>query len=401
MLFLLHEFCLSAMRDAASSWVLADVGWWRAIRPVPRWRGRRTQALVAMTLALAVVAAACGGDDDAATGPVAAAPAADGATSEPSDAATPDAAAEGAETTASEPGADEPEANAPTAGGFPIEVVDDSGETITIARAPTRVVALLPSVTDLIIDLGLSDRIIATDEFSLASPELAQLPSVGGSGNTFNLEATVELQPELIVTASGGTEPFITQLRTVGLTVVVFDFPANIAEMLDHLGRLGTIFGIEDESTALVADLKARLDTVAATVADRAPVRVYLEIDQSTPTQPFTVSEGSLHHEVMTLAGGANVFADTAGAFPQVNWEAIIAGNPEVILLLDSTDFAADFALNPVSIEDVAARTGWSEIDAVLRDAIVPLPPDLFNGGVEIVAALERVAAVLDEHRPK
>ena len=207
------------------------------------------------------------------------------------------------------------------------------------------------------------------------------------------------MQPELIVAASGGTEPFIAQLRTIGLPVVVFDFPANIAEMLDHLGRLGTIFGIEDESTALVADLEARLDAVAAEVAGRAPLRVYLEIDQSTPTQPFSVSEGSLHHEVMTLAGAANIFADTVGGFPQVNWEAIIAGNPEVILLLDSTDFAADFALNPVSIEDVAARTGWSEIAAVQRGAIVPLPPDLFNGGVEIVDALERVAAVLDEHR--
>ena len=354
-----------------------------------------------MTLALAVVAAACGGDDDAGTDAAAAAPTADGSTSEAAAPDPPTAETPAAET--EEPAAPvaEPEADAPTAGGFPIDVVDDTGEAITITRAPLRVVALLPSVTDLIVDLGLSDRIIATDEFSLASPEYADLPSVGGSGNVFNLEATVELQPDLVITASGGTEPFITQLRTVGLLVVVFDFPANIAEMLDHLDRLGVIFGIEEESTALVVDLKARLDAVAASVADRPPLRVYLEIDQSTPTQPFSVSEGSLHHEVMTLAGAANIFADTAGAFPQVNWEAIIAGDPEVILLLDSTDFAADFALNPVSIEDVAARTGWSGIAAVQRDAIVPLPPDLFNGGVEIVDALERVAAVLDAHRPE
>ncbi len=352
-----------AMRDALSERARASAGWWRTSRPAQQWGRRQAGALAMGLLAVTLVVAACGDDDDAGAGP-----AADGA--------------------------------AAAVGSFPLEFVDDSGETVTIAQAPLRVVALLPSVTDLIIDLGLSDRVIATDEFSLASPEYEQLPSVGGSGNTFNLEATLELEPDLIVTASGGTEPFITQLRTIGLPVVVFDFPANIAEMLDSLLRLGLVFGVEEESRALVADLEARLDAVAAAVADRQPLRVYLEIDQSTPTQPFTVSAGSLHHEVMTLAGGANIFADTVGAFPQVNWEAIIGGDPEVILLLDSTDFAADFALNPVSIEEVAARTGWSEIAAVRRAAIVPLPPDLFNGGVEIVDALEQVAAVLDEHRP-
>ncbi len=270
---------------------------------------------------------------------------------------------------------------------------------MTIARAPRRVVALLPSVTDLLVDLGLSDRVVATDDFSLGAPEYAEVPSVGGNANVFNLEAAVELEPDLVVTALGGTEQFITQLRTIGVPVVALDFPANIAEMLDQLALLGEIFGIAEESAALVADLETRLDAVAAAAAERGTIRVYLEIDQSTPTQPFTVSEGSLHHEVMTLAGGLNVFADAAGAFPQVNWEAIISGDPEVILLLDSTDFATEFALNPVSVEEVAARTGWSEISAVRSGAIVPLPPDLFNGGVEIVDALEQVAAVLASHQ--
>ena len=137
MLFLLHGFCLNAMRDAVSGWTLAIVGWLRAVQLVPR---RQAWALIAVTLALAVVSAACGGDDDDGT-----------------------------------------RTDSATADGFPIHVVDDSGETVTIARAPTRVVALLPSVTDLIIDLGLSDRIIATDEFSLASPEYAELPSVAAA----------------------------------------------------------------------------------------------------------------------------------------------------------------------------------------------------------------------------
>ena len=286
-----------------------------------------------------------------------------------------------------------------TAAAGSLSFVDDGGVRVTLAAAPQRVVALLPSVTDLLIDLGLEGRIVGTDDFSLAAAELAGVASVGGSGFIFNIEAIAVLEPDLLLVAAGGTDQVVQQSRTLGLPTAVLDFPTSLAVVLEQLRFLGGIFDVEERAAAVVADLEERLARVRAAVAGRPPVRVYLEVDQSTPTRPFTVGPGSLHDEVLTLAGGANIFAAAASPFPQVNWEAIIAADPEVILLLNSQEFAGELTFNPVAAAEVAARRGWAQIGAVRRGLIVSLPPDLFSVGTALVEAVERLAEVLEEAR--
>lgn len=285
-----------------------------------------------------------------------------------------------------------------TAAAGSLSFVDDGGVRVTLAAAPQRVVALLPSVTDLLIDLGLEGRIVGTDDFSLP-PTLAGVASVGGSGFIFNIEAIAVLEPDLLLVAAGGTDQVVQQSRTLGLPTAVLDFPTSLAVVLEQLRFLGGIFDVEERAAAVVADLEERLARVRAAVAGRPPVRVYLEVDQSTPTRPFTVGPGSLHDEVLTLAGGANIFAAAASPFPQVNWEAIIAADPEVILLLNSQEFAGELTFNPVAAAEVAARRGWAQIGAVRRGLIVSLPPDLFSVGTALVEAVERLAEVLEEAR--
>ena len=82
-----------------------------------------------------------------------------------------------------------------------------------------------------------------------------------------------------------------------------------------------------------------------------------------------------------------------------MNWEAIIAADPEVILLLNSQEFADELTFNPVAAAEVAARRGWAQIEAVRRGLIVSLPPDLFSVGTALVEAGERLAEVLEEAR--
>lgn len=283
---------------------------------------------------------------------------------------------------------------------YPLAFTDDSDATVTIAAEPQRVVAVLPSVTNLLRDLGLDARIVGTDDFSAdAQPALGGVARIGGGGFVFNVEATAALEPDLVLVAQGGTDEFIQQGRALGWPVVVLKYPGSIEEMLDQFLRIGQIFDRTTEAETLVADLRARLDAAAASAAGQPPVRVYLEIDQSTPTQPFTVGPGSLQEAVLQRAGGENVFHDANAAFPQVNWEAIIARDPEVIFLLDSTDFADELAFSPVSVEEVAGRTGWDTISAVRSGRIIPLDQNQFTPGVQLVAIAEQIAEILAQVR--
>ena len=317
----------------------------------------------------ALALAACGGDNDAEP-PAQATPQ-----------VTPEAASEASET------------------AFPLTFTDASGIQVTLPAAPRRVIAVLSSVTSLLLDLDLAERIVATDDFSLARDELAGLPSVGGSTFVFNLERSVELEPDLILVAQGHTEDYITQARAVGLLVIEVPFMGSVDAVLAELSALGRLFDIEARADAVVSDLRARLARVAETVAGEDPVSVYLELDQSTPTMPFSVGPGSLHQEVLTLAGARNVFGNTSSAFPQVNWEAVIDADPQVILLLDSKEFADALSVSPISVEEVAARTGWDAISAVRNGRIIPLPVNLFDVGVQVIDAVERVAEILAEAR--
>ncbi len=323
----------------------------------------RRGILILLLLALAgLILAACGGDDDGSA--TAAAPS--------QSAATPESA-------------------------FPLTLVDDDGASLTLHASPQRLVAVLPSVVDLVIDLGQDGRIIGTDDFSL--DRLPQTASIGGNNFVYNLEALAQLEPDLIIAAQDGTDDLRAGARELGLPIFVLDFPASIAEVLTQLGTIGRLLGVTDAAETLVAGLQARIDAVAAGATDVSPLRVYLEVDQTTPSQPYTIGPGSIHDEILTLAGGVNIFADAAIDFPQVNWEAIITRDPEVILLLDSKEFAGELTFNPVSVEQVGQRTGWDLISAVRGDQVVPLPNDLFSVGVGLVDALEQVAAALDDAR--
>ena len=289
---------------------------------------------------------------------------------------------------------------APALDVFPLTVTDDTGVEVRLEARPERVVAVLPSVVDLVADLGLADRLVGVDDFSLAKAPGAV--SVGGSNFTFNIEALAELQPDLILIAVGGTEELAQQSRALGFPVYSMAYPDRVATLLEQLRTIGRLLGEEEAGTALAADLGERLAAVSEAVAAGAgssPLRVYLEVDQSTPAQPFSVGPGSLHQEIIELAGGANIFADAEGPFPQVGWESIIAADPEVILLLNSKEYADEMTFNPISAAEVGERTGWGEITAVREGMVVPLPGTLFNVGVGLVEAVERVAEALAEAR--
>ena len=107
-------------------------------QPAERSWARRGVALVALLALLTPMLAACGGEDDPppAPGPVAAVDVEDSAP--------------------------------PALNAFPLTVTDDTGVELTLEARPERVVAVLPSVVDLIADLGLVDRLVGVDDFSLA-----------------------------------------------------------------------------------------------------------------------------------------------------------------------------------------------------------------------------------------
>ena len=249
---------------------------------------------------------------------------------------------------------------------FPATLSDFQNRLVTVPSRPERLVSIGPSITAFLFALGAGPRVIGVDDFSDEPAEAATREHVGGI--KVNFEKVVALKPDLVfsVKFSDGT---IEKLQAASLNVLVVD-PQSVADVAKTATLLGKAVGADGE--ALARSIQQRVDAVRAKTANVANrPRVYHEIDASDPAKIFTVGPGSYINDLIEIAGGANIAARAASAYPQLSAEEILKTDPEIIVL------AAD-AYSPKP-GDVAARQGWSIIAAVKNNRILTIDPNLIN----------------------
>ena len=253
-----------------------------------------------------------------------------------------------------------------TASPFPAALTDFQNRSVTIPARPERLVSIGPSITAFLFALGAGPRVVGVDDFSDEPGEAATREHVGGI--KVNFEKVVALKPDLVfsVKFSDGT---IEKLQSASLNVLVVD-PQSVSDVAKTAALLGKAVGADGE--ALARSIQQRVDAVKAKTANVANrPRVYHEIDASDPAKIFTVGPGSYINDLIDIAGGANIAARAASAYPQLSAEEILKTDPEIIVL------AADvYSPKP---SDVAARQGWSIIAAVKNNRIVTIDPNLIN----------------------
>lgn len=253
-----------------------------------------------------------------------------------------------------------------TASPFPATLTDFQNRSVTIPARPERVVSIGPSITAFLFALGAGPRVVGVDDFSDEPPEAANREHVGGI--KVNFEKVVALKPDLVLSVkfSDGT---IEKLQSASLNVLVVD-PQTVSDVAKTATLLGR--AVDADGEALARSIQQRVDAIktkTASVATRP--RVYHEIDASDPAKIFTVGPGSYINDLIDIAGGVNIAAKAASAYPQLSAEEILRSDPEIIVL------AADaYSSKP---GDVAARQGWSIIAAVKNNRIFTIDPNLIN----------------------
>ena len=253
-----------------------------------------------------------------------------------------------------------------TAASAQAAVTDDLGREVRLDAPPSRVVSMIPSHTETVCALDACDLLVGVDTFSNEPAEVLDLPDLG-SAFSADLEALLELEPDLVLTDE--YSGLADVLAPLGVTVYVA-LPERVEDVWEVTREIGELLGRGDRASELVADLQARVEASSALAASRPPVSVYLEIDAT----PYSVGPGSYLGQLIALAGGANIVPEHMGDFPQLDPETIIAADPEVIVLTN-----APFG---ESAETLAARPGWSELRALRDDRVIELTQpqvDLLN----------------------
>ena len=271
----------------------------------------------------------------------------------------------------------------PSASPSPAVVTDFQGRSVQLPRSVGRIVSIGASNTEFLFALGAGDRVVGVDDFSDEPPAALQKEKVGGV--KVNLEKVTSLRPDLVITIkfSDGT---VERLAAGGAVVLVVD-PQGLGDVARSATLIGQAVGADGKK--LADDITRRLQAVKerASAITTKP-RVFHEVDATDPAKPFTVGPGSFVHDLIELAGGANIAARSASPYPQLSAEELVRADPEVIVLAD-----ADYGVTP---EQVAARPGWSGIAAVRNKRVYPISANLASRpGPRVGEAAESYAKLL------
>lgn len=270
----------------------------------------------------------------------------------------------------------------PTAAAFPLTVTGADGQALTLPAPARAIVSHSPGATEILFAIGAGGQLVAADEFSNYPAAAKGLKRVKYSDP--NPETEIALQPDLVILATNQkaqVEPF----RRIGLPVLYNQEPPDIDGVLANISLLGRITGHAAEAEALVGQMRSRIDAVTAKVADvpQGP-KVFYELSDTL----YSAAPQSFIGGMLLALKARNVAAGATTPFPQLTAEAVIAANPDVVLLAD-----AQFGATP---ERVGARPGWSAIAAVQSGRLYAVDPDVMNRpGPRVADAIETLARLL------
>lgn len=279
-----------------------------------------------------------------------------------------------------------------------ITVVDDEGYQTTLTAVPQRIISLAPSVTPILYEIGVGDKVVGVTSYDdypynfTAWFAAGNMTCVGGF-STPNLETIATLNPDIIFSTNVNDES-IPNMRELGYKVVVLN-PTRVNGIYQDISLIGNATGAKDKATTLVNTLSSQISTIQAKIAaaniTEKPT-VYYEMYYAE-SGIMTAGSGSWLNEVITMAGGINIFADQTAEWPTTSSEVIVQRNPSVIILPTNMGTGTP---SYGSVADVKARPGWSSIDAIKNDCLYVIDQDILSEpGIRVADQVQAVAASL------
>jgi len=269
-----------------------------------------------------------------------------------------------------------------------VSVTDDSGTVLVLNETPLRIVSLAPSNTEILFALGLKDRVVGVTDVCNYPPEAGNITRIGGY-SAISIEKVAALRPDVVLASDITPQATVNQLRSLGLTVMVVA-PRNISCMIDDIRTVGRATGRDAAAEELAGTLVLRLSAVASCPAMNGRPTVAHVVWHD----PIYVSgNDTLQNDVITRAGGVNVFAERSG-WGTVSLEEFLLKNPDIIIV--NGGGGMDTGDKDVIYDAFMNSPQFASLSAVKNHRVYVVSADVISrGGPRIVDAVERVAALV------
>lgn len=260
---------------------------------------------------------------------------------------------------------------------YPLKIVDFAEREVTIEKEPQRIVSLAPSITEILYFIGALDKVVGVTKFDNYPENVQEGRTVVGGFSDPNMEVIASLNPDLIVGTSMHLK-YLDQLEKIA-PVVIID-PKSIGDIYKAVELLGRITSKEEKAKDVVAEMKDKIEEIQSKVQNVPEVKVFY-IVWSDPL--MSAGNGTFINDLITLAGGENIFKDTQG-WPQVSVEEVLSRNPEVIILPPHAGMSAEDLCNTPLVNTDAVKNG--KVYTLSSDDIVSRPSPRIVEGLEEIA---------------
>jgi iron complex transport system substrate-binding protein len=210
-----------------------------------------------------------------------------------------------------------------------------TSQTVPQNKPPQRLISTAPSITEILFDIGIGDRIVGDSRFTKYPPETEKIEKIGGLYDG-NWEKIVELKPDLVLILAKN-ENFHLQCQKLGIESLAVDH-GSMDGVLESYNLIGERFGTEVMQAAQTRKtaLKETLCVLRSKGESLPPVRVLICIDRIRGSGQlqnlYVAGTNSYFQDAIRWAGGINVAETTNLEIPVLSAEGVTAMNPDVII---------------------------------------------------------------------
>ena len=230
-------------------------------------------------------------------------------------------------------------------------------------------------MTEIVYALGAQDNLVGVTTFCDFPEHAQELYKVGDFSNP-SLERILGLKPDLVIVNTPEQTRIQRQLEKLHINIYESS-PISLKDIYLEIQEIGFLLGKQHAAESLISYMENHLQDTQLNKK-----RVYVEL---SPRPLITIGRGNFLNDLLALAGGENIFHEMEKAYPVVTQEAVIARDPEIIIILHPEEFGA--------------RIGWSEIDAVKNNRVyMDIDQDhLMRPGPRIVLGFQALKSIFND----
>ena len=248
---------------------------------------------------------------------------------------------------------------------YPVTFTDSDGNKITIEKRPSGVVSLVPSITEIIFEIGAGDAVKAVTYHDTYPPEAATKEIVGGFFSP-SLRAIEKIEPDVIFVSR--LHKRIREKFGHGRCRLINLEARSVSDIYRNINLLGRIFNREKDAARIICGIKNELRIIAGKVAGIPQAERKRVIRLMGRDQVMTPGDDSFQNEYIRLAGGIPPRLGREGNIVAVTKEEWMRFNPQVIYGCGGDRETA---------KKLFDRPGWKDVEAVRNDKIFFFPCDL------------------------